>query len=256
MSEGSVHQALAGVGRHLRYPPTPDLATAVRARLERPVPAVRPRVRRMALVATVLVTLLVAGLAAFSPAVRAALLRIFVLPGIRIEVTDTAPPTPEGPLGHGLRLGRSVSLEEAEAAVGFPVRIPDDPGPPTEVYLAELGTETAVTMVWPAGPELPEASSTRVGLLLTQFRATPDEQYLKKLVEAEVPVLFPQVDGHPGYWLPGPHALLVVDEHGRAVEDSARVAGNTLLWSEGGVTYRLESALELGPALRVAESLR
>lgn len=258
MSELRLETALADLGRSLRYPPTPDLATAVRARLERrpAVVATTPRVRRLVLVAAATVTLLVGGLAALSPTVRAALLQVLTLPGVRIEVGDTAPPAEERPLGRGLDLGRRVTLDEARVAAGFPVAVPDELGDPDEVYVQPSGDGGRVSLVWREGPGLPRASSTGVGVLLTEFRATAEEQFIKKLIEIDVPVMAVDVDGAPGYWVRGPHPVQVLDPRGRPMEDVPRLAGNTLLWSSDGVTYRLESALGPGASLRIAESLR
>lgn len=258
MSELRLETALTDLGRSLRYPPSPELATAVRARLERgpAVVAARPRVRRLVLVTAATVALLVAGLAALSPTVRAALLRVLTLPGVRIEVGDTAPPAQERPLGRGLDLGRPVTLDEARVAAGFPVAVPEELGDPDEVYVQPSGGGGRVSLVWREVPGLPRASSTGVGALLTQFRATAEERFIKKLVEIDVPVMAVDVNGDPGYWVQGPHPVFVLDPGGRPVEDVPRLAGNTLLWSSDGVTYRLESALDARASLRIAESLR
>ncbi|MGH2723602.1 MAG: hypothetical protein ACRDI0_04915 [Actinomycetota bacterium] len=258
MSELRVEAALSDLGRHLRYPTTPDLAGAVRARLERGPAAVVPtrRARRLVLVAAAVTALLVGGLAALSPAVRAALLRVFTLPGVRIEFGDVAPPAEHRPLGHGLDLGRRVTLEEAAASATFPIRVPEALGPPQEVYVDVTAGPARVSLVWGQGPGLPRATSTGTGALLSEFRATSEDQLIKKLVETGIPVEVVEVDGNPGYWVEGPHGLIVLDERGRPVEDSARLAGNTLLWSADGVTYRLETALDAGAALRIAGSLR
>jgi hypothetical protein len=39
------------------------------------------------------------------------------------------------------------------------------------------------------------------------------------------------------------------------VSDSRRWVGDTLLWTDGGTTYRLETALGRDAAIRIAESL-
>ena len=65
------------------------------------------------------------------------------------------------------------------------------------------------------------------------------------------------VDGAPGVFLSGdPHFLLLLDELGNPVEDSARLAGNVLLWSHDGVAYRLEGDFDRERALELAQSLR
>ena len=43
---------------------------------------------------------------------------------------------------------------------------------------------------------------------------------------------------------------------GVEVEDTRRSVGDTLIWTDGDVTYRLESRLAMADAIRLAESLR
>ena len=65
------------------------------------------------------------------------------------------------------------------------------------------------------------------------------------------------MNGRPGVFLSGePHYMFLLDEQGNAVEDSARLAANVLVWDDEGVAYRLEGDFELEEALRLAESLR
>jgi hypothetical protein len=40
------------------------------------------------------------------------------------------------------------------------------------------------------------------------------------------------------------------------VFDSRRIVGDTLLWARDGITYRLESALGMDAAVRLADTLR
>jgi hypothetical protein len=60
------------------------------------------------------------------------------------------------------------------------------------------------------------------------------------------------VDGSWALWLQGPHLL----ETSRGTREfQILVAGHTLLWSDGALTFRLETGLTLEEARRVAESL-
>ena len=66
-----------------------------------------------------------------------------------------------------------------------------------------------------------------------------------------------KVGGADGYWISGaPHDIILVDPSGEPVFDSRRSAGDTLIWSVGDLTSRLESALGRGDAIALAESLR
>ena len=65
------------------------------------------------------------------------------------------------------------------------------------------------------------------------------------------------VNGGRGFWISGPqHFFYYVDPSGAIVEDSRRSVGDTLIWTDGDVTYRLESRLGMEEAIRLAESLR
>jgi hypothetical protein len=65
------------------------------------------------------------------------------------------------------------------------------------------------------------------------------------------------VDGSPGLFIHGePHLVLLLDEYGRVVEDSARLARSVLVWERGDVTYRPEGDFDQGEAIVLARSLR
>lgn len=250
-----LERALIDLGRHLAYPEMPGLAPAVVERLEglRPLSPPRPaspRTRRVAVLVAAVLTLLVGGALAASPALRAAILRLFTLPGVRIEIQDSPPP-----VGRGLDLGQRVSLEEARRSASFVVSVPSALGDPDEVYLDTPPDDGLVSMVWRARLGLPEASATGAGAVLIQFPARPEEEFiLKKLAAEGVRVVEVSVDGSAGYWVRGPHTLFLVTEDGSFIEDRARTAGNTLLWSRGGITLRLETALGLDRALAIART--
>ena len=63
--------------------------------------------------------------------------------------------------------------------------------------------------------------------------------------------------GAPGIFLSGgPHVVFYRDASGEIRNETLRLAGNTLLWERGELLLRLESALPLEEALRVARSVR
>jgi hypothetical protein len=245
-----LERALVDLGRHLAYPEAPDLRPAVAERIRGVRPLAPPRLRRVAVLAAAALTVLVAGALVASPALRAAILRLFSLPGVRIEILESPPPA-----GQGLDLGDRVSLSEALETAGIPVAIPRSLGRPDEVYVDTLPADGLVSLVWRARPGLPEATESGAGAVLTQFRARPDEEFIFKKLGAEgVRVVPLVVEGERGYWVEGPHAVFVVTEDGEFVEDRARTAGNTLLWSRGGITLRLETALGLERTLAIART--
>jgi hypothetical protein len=50
--------------------------------------------------------------------------------------------------------------------------------------------------------------------------------------------------------------VAVADPDGTIVPDTVRLAGNVLIWQRGSLTIRLESALPLRTALRIARTVR
>lgn len=254
----SVEQALVDLGRHVRFPDGADLAPAVLARLEPARPAGVPHraaaPRRIVVLAAATLAVLVGGLALFSPAVRAALVRSFFLPGIRIIVGEPEPEAPIQTLGRGLELGEPVPFSKAQAEVDFPIRLPRVLGRADRVFLEEFVAGGRVWLVYRTGPGLPEAEETGVGLLVTEFQGGIDEEFLKKVQFEGGSVQPVQVDANRGYWIEGAHTLFFIDEDGNFVEDRTRVAGNVLVWEEDGVTYRIESDLGLGGTLGIAHS--
>jgi hypothetical protein len=247
----ALETALVDLGRHLRYPPAEDLAPAVLGNIS----VRRTAPRRMAVLVAATLALLVGGLALLSPGVRAALLRIFGLPGVRIEV-GTEPRAPVQRLGEGLDLGDPVGLQDARNQAAFRVRIPAELGRPDQVFLEPTTAGRRVWLVYRARPGLPAAEETGVGLLVTEFQGDVGEFLIKK-VEAEGAAVMPvDVEGNQGFFVRDAHTLMFIDEFGNPIDDRTRVAGNVLVWEADGVVYRLESALGLVDSLEIARSLR
>jgi hypothetical protein len=238
-----LERALVGVGRELDVPDAPDLVQGVLAAIAPRRETRRPTRRRWALaVALALVALLGATLAI--PEARSAFLSIFEVGGERIEVVDDLPDIPVSNLES--TLGERVTLEEAKRRSGFPLRQLAEA--PDRVYLGERGT------VWfmygdPAHPRLLVSQ--------TPFVDVDEPLLLKKLADAGTTIEPVTVGDARGVFLSGePHFLFYVDQNGRIVEDSARLARDVLLWDEGGVGYRIEGDFGRDDALRLARTLR
>ncbi len=258
---------LRAAARAFDYPPTPDVARAVSARLERQAGQRIPSHRRLAWAAAVAL-LVAAGLLAV-PEVRAALLRALRLGAVEILLegptptatnppllptasraiiaTATSVPTPP-PLASALQLAGETTLEEIRPRVDFPIRLPDYPpdlGPPDRVFVQDLGGPVVV-LVW-----LEPAQPDRVRLSLHELGPGTFAQKVQPIVVEET-----TVNGRPALWAEGPY-LLQFRRDGRTVTDVQRlVEGHVLIWAEGEITYRLESDLPLEEAVRIAESLQ
>jgi hypothetical protein len=190
------------------------------------------------------------------------------LPGIRIFFGEGTPspgatpgassasPTTRGSTTPGalLGLGAAVTLEDAERIAGFDVILPPNPdlGPPDVVYIS--GRRLA--LVWAPSPGFPDIGSEGVGLLINEFRGHVSDGYYQKVLSDDARVEPVTVGGSPGYWIKGAHFFTYIDETGKDVDDSHRVVGDTLIWTTGEMTYRIETSLGKDAAIALAESLR
>jgi hypothetical protein len=216
--------ALRELGRHVEFPPTPDLASALRTRLERPRRWSRP----LAVALAVLVVAVGAVLAV--PPARTAVLDWLGLRGVSIVRVDELPPTPAT---ERLDLGRKITPEAAPLWLVVPDEEPDS------IYL-ENGR---VSLLW--------GTPDRVRLLLTEFQGMA---FIEKLIQTDTRVERVTVNGQPGAWIEEPHIVFFEDPRGRMRQSTGRLAGKTLLWQHGEVTLRLEGDLSKEEALRIART--
>jgi hypothetical protein len=241
-----LEQRLALLRDEVAWPPTPELAAAVAARVAAeprrrrrlPVlPALRPAaVALAALAAAVAVAVTLAA----APGVRARIERWLGIGAVRVERVQRLPPT--GPASD-LGLGTRTTLAGARRAARVGVPTIGALGAPDAVYVDRAGG--GASLVYLARPGLP-AATNRVGALLTILPGG-DIALVKKLLGAGTNVEGVDVGGAIGAFLSGePHV----------VTPPNRLAGNTLLWVRGETTYRLETALGRDAALRLARSVR
>lgn len=240
------------LARQFPYPPAPDL----RSRILRPGVR-RPRGRRGAWAAGAFGAFMLAlGILLASPA-RAGLLEFLQIGAVRIQLQPLPTPSkpaatpspaseaiPETRMPGILDLAGETTLEAAQARVPFPIRLPTYPpdlGRPDHVYLQGMGGP-AVILVW-RDPMRPD----RIRLAL--FEIGPGA-----LIEKITPQVLTDttVHGRPALWAEGPYLLQT--RSGRW-ELRRLVEGHVLLWTEGEVTYRLETDLGMEEAVRIAESL-
>jgi hypothetical protein len=260
VSEAALELALRDLGDQVAWPETPDVATAARTRLEEAevVPLRRRPVRRTVVLAAAAVLVVVGGVVALSPGLRAAILEFFSLPGVRIEIEEpaTAPPSPSVTAPEGdiqPFLGRQVPLAEARRQVDFPIGVPSALGSPDRVFVLGSGPRALVTLAYGARPGMPVDPGTGYAGLVTELRGRPTEDLIKK-VQQGASVIPVSVGGEQGYWVEGPHPVYVRAPGGPRF-DEPRMAGNTLLWTRGSVTYRLEADVTLDTALELARTV-
>jgi hypothetical protein len=264
-SDLELEQRLHELGIQLEYPPTPDLARTVRARLSARTPRrwwaptsffAQTRWRVAAVAAAVVVV--GAGLTLATPAGRSAVAERLGLRGVTITYVATQPVGTPVPLGYALALGDRVTPGEAQSRVAFPILAPELSrfGLPDAVYVGDSPPGGQVSLVYGERAGLPETSVSGVGMLLTQFRAVVEPAFITKLLGPGTRAEPVMVNGGFGYWIEGaPHGFLYRDADGRIQEDRFRLAGNTLLWQQGGLTLRLESSLTKEEALAIAQRI-
>jgi hypothetical protein len=237
----ALEQQLVAVGRVLDVPEAPDVTARVLADL--PARRQAPTRRLVLALAVVAVAALLAALAI--PDARSALLRFLQIGSERIELVDELPEV-TGPAELEHVLGKRVSLAEARREAGFDLLELDEE--PDAVFLGDRGT------VW-----FLYGTPDAVRLLVSQTPGVGiDEPFvLKKLVESGTQVEQALVRGSRAYFLSGePHVVLLVDEFGTTIPESARLAQDVLVWEDDGRTNRLEGNLTLAEALELARSLR
>ena len=245
-TDEALARALVAAGRELDFPPTPALAS-VSARLEidaatgrRPAfPRMATWSRRRALV------LAVAGAVALSAVAFGAR---FVLGAAEVRVRPDATPS-AAPLDPD-RLGRPVPLARIASVVGFPVGLPAGP-PPSAAYEVRTDGATSALLVWEPSPRYPAVPGTSWGLALLVTDA--DDEIIVKDVNRYDDLTEVSVGGLRAAWIDAPHQLIVATEAGPA---TFSVRANVLIWTDGDLTYRLETSLGRRAAIAIAESVR
>lgn len=267
MSEQELDATLAEVGERLAYPQPTRLADAVRARLRErrtsgrwwdalrsPRHAFAPALATLAVLALVLVLALPGARAAADEVLHAWGIDIFRGPAIATPAVTASPRA---------GLGAPTTLDDARLRAGFTVRVPTDPllGTPDEVYrgLADAtGLQQRITLVYGPRPGIPLSHEPGVSVLIVEFRGRPDETLIGgKGAGPDTKIESLSVNGGRGIWLEGaPHLFFYRDESGMIWTDTLRLAGNTLIWEQDGVTLRLEAQVSRDEALRIAASFR
>jgi hypothetical protein len=221
-----LERSLAALAAEVEWPETPALSLSFE-------PAPRRR-RRRPLVLTLAAVVVGVAIAFAVPPARSAILDFFHLGGVRVERVQTLPAAEERPLGAAL--GRPVSESEAEGLLGRPVALPETSGRP---QLYERSGVVSALLAAP-GP-----------VLVSQLHPLGGEYLLKKVAGTATGVANVEIEpGLDALWIAGEqHVVFWLDA-------PPRLAGNVLLWEDGGITYRIEGktltkerALELARAM-------
>jgi hypothetical protein len=232
---------LQQLGRELDFPEEPDVTEEVLNRIERPEQL--PFWRRRAVLVAVAAAVVAVGAVFAVPPARSAILDFFGIGTAEIRIVDELPEVEAGPLN----LGNGTSLETARREAPWLLEPRgDEVGDPDAVFVQSFELGAPVTFVW-GDPDRPR-------LLLTQVRGT---YHFEKLVHGTRGGLtLTEIDGADAAWIEGePHVVFYETERGGA-DLPGRLARNTLVWSRGPVTLRLEGDLSQEQAERIARSVR
>jgi hypothetical protein len=223
-------------------PPPPDVRHAVRLRIETTSGGRRWSPRLVAAAIAVAVALVLVGLPQGRAAVAHAVDRVLRFAGVEIEHGQPVlPPTPSP-----LPSVRSVALDEARRVAGFPIGVPAALGAPERVELADPG---------PTGAPRVVTQFYRGGTLrLDEFDGELDLGFVKQIQDPGVDWV--RMDTRYALWLPTAHAIEYIDRQGTRHHETARLAGPTLVWQDGAVTYRLEGATSRDDAVGIARTVR
>lgn len=242
------------------YPPTPDIAGRVTARLQA---TTRPRFRvaskALAWSLTIMLVLFVSLM--LIPPVRAAIIEF-----IQIGVVHIFPPEPTPqPIGTPSpgsiipvtatpaqslipllnQMSGKTTLADAQTRVSYPILLPTYPadlGAPDYVYVQNMDGNMVV-LVW-----LDPQDPTRVSMSLHFL--PPGSWAIKKMEPTVIDET--RVNGERAIWTTGPYPLYVSNGD---IQYKRLITGHVLIWDDGKVTYRLETDLSLEEAVKIAESL-
>lgn len=231
-----LEQTLFGLGRRIEFPETPLFAIPAY-----PSPTV-PKPRRFWLVAAAAAAAILI-LMAF-PGPRSAVASLFGIGSISITTVDELPEAAVATRPSGVE----SSLEEAQLHVDFSVMTID--AKPDAVFLDTSVSGGMVTLGYGKG-------DGTYRLLITELQAETDINVLEKSIASGTSISTVTVGAEDGFWIEGgPHVVVLLDPDGHFIEDSARLAGNTLLFVRDGVTVRIEGALDLEQAREIAGQLQ
>lgn len=271
LHEELFERQLLSISRRMDYPRTPDIAGSVISRLPsfpstfgRGTPKRRgERFRRLAWSLAVIVILFSSLM--LIPPVRAAVVEFIQIGVVRIfraEPTPLAPPQQQfpstmlpvtatpGPASQPLipmleRLAGEFTLEEAKQTVDYTIRLPSYPsdlGSPDHVFVQDADGDMTI-LVW-QDPEEPDE-------VLMSLHFLPPGSWAIKKIEPDL-IQETSVNGQLAFWTIGPYPIRYSNGN---IDFIRMVDGRVLIWTEGEMTYRLETDLSLEEAIRIAESL-
>ena len=219
-----------------------------------------PRARRILIAMAVF--LIATAVTIAVPGSRRALASWFGFAGIEIRHApiQTSPP-PAGGLPVPLHAGAKVTLADARAAMAGRLKLPAALPAPTAVYLRRDGAAVVVTLAYATAPHLHPTADTGYALIVTEI-ANAGHPLFEKILGTNASATVVTVARDPGVFITGPQEIITKDPsrpyQGQPTvhEVAARSSANTIIWSHGSITYRLEGDFSRGAAVALASTIR
>jgi hypothetical protein len=225
-----LERALFTLGEAIDFPPEPDLRPRVRERLADRRRFTRPLALAFAVAA------LAFGIALAVPPARSAILRFFHIGSVTVERVQQLPPARERPLAAGL--GPALTLEQAESRSGLRLILE---APKPERFYARPGLIATLLQYQGKPVLLAELQDDQLGIT-------------KKLVSPGTSVQPAQI-GSFGLWISGGKHVIYWQTGGETQRIEPRLAGNVLIWTQHGRTFRLEGALREDQMLELGRDI-
>jgi hypothetical protein len=273
MSEIDFETQVRSIAARMQYPRTPDIAGFVTTRLR---PATRPRFPSKAIAWSLTILLVLCSSLMLIPPARAAIIEFIQIGIVRIfprsagptpEPTHTSTPVSSTPIpGTPLAIAPQIAtpappssdlipildqfagkttLANAQERVHYSILLPTYPpdlGEPDYVFVQDAEGEMTI-LVW-ADPQLPDK-------VLMSLHFIPAGSWAIDKMKPQI-VKETTVNGGRAVWTVGPYPLRLYNGE---LEFTRLIDGHVLIWTEGEITYRLETDLSLEEAIKVAESL-
>jgi len=233
---------IALLSRAIIFPETPSLASRVRSQIERESPARDAAPRwQLALTGVAAAAVALAFVAGVLAPARDAVADIF--DRINIFETEEVPQDLTRDI-----TGTELSFEEVQAAVGFPLRLPDG-ARPNSALLQDFGQVRAAVLFYEqkGTPYALFETNTQVGKGISTGKGVTDPGQAQPVTGL----------GSEAYWLTGLRITQYQEIDGAVIQQSTRATDvNTLLWSQDGRVFRIEGDLTQEEAIAIANSLR
>ena len=244
---GELTRRVRAAAPDIVFPPVPDLADAVLARLD-PEPERWPRRSRSIVLALACAAAACVAVLGMSERARSAIVEAFdLVPGVEITRTHVLPARTTL-LGSPTDFGRPLALDEARRRAGFLLRLPGSLPQPETVYYDHRTSGTSVTAVY-------GLASRGASLVFTQWH--PARLLFRKLVRSPDTLVLPvRVEDVRGLWIVGDeHEVFYTGKDRLPRRGAPWLAGAALVWHRDSVSYRLEGDLSLETALAFVRSL-